>query len=65
MRAPEYQKDIQEDFYENIKKLLPKEKKIYVIGDTSYSKCSCDEVTAMHLNSDIIICIVSKNPNPF
>ena len=53
--SPEYQKDFQEDFYEKIKQLLPKEKKIYIIGDTSYSKCCCDEVTAMHLKSDIII----------
>ena len=51
----ENQKDFQEDFYEKIKQLLPKEKKIYIIGDTSYSKCCCDEVTAMHLKSDIII----------
>ena len=53
--SPEYQKNFQEDFYEKIKELLPKEKKIYIIGDTSYSKCCCDEVTAMHLKSDIII----------
>ena len=53
--SPEYQKDFQEDFYEKIKKLLPKEKNIYIIGDTSYSKCCCDEVTAMHLKSDIIL----------
>ena len=53
--SPEYQKDFQEDFYEKIKQLLPKDKKIYIIGDTSYSKCCCDEVTAMHLKTDIII----------
>jgi len=53
--SPEYQKDFQEDFYEKIKNLLPKEKNIYIIGDTSYSKCCCDEVTAMHLKSDIIL----------
>ena len=53
--SPEYQKDFQEDFYEKIKQLLPKDKNIYIIGDTSYSKCCCDEVTAMHLKTDIII----------
>ena len=58
--SPEYQKDFQEDFYEKIKLLLPKEKKIYIIGDTSYSKCCCDEVTAMHVKSDIIIRVGSS-----
>ena len=53
--SPEYQKNFQEDFYEKIKLLLPNDKKIYIIGDTSYSQCCCDETTAMHLNSDIII----------
>ena len=53
--SQEFQKDFQEDFYEKIKQLLPKDKKIYIIGDTSYSKCCCDEVTAMHLKTDIII----------
>ena len=56
----EYQKDFQEDFYEKIKLLLPKDKKIYIIGDTSYSKCCCDEVTAMHVKSDIIIRVGSS-----
>ena len=51
----EFQKDFQEEFYEKIKLLLPKDKKIYIIGDTSYSQCCCDETTAMHLNTDIII----------
>ena len=58
--SPEYQIDFQEDFYEKIKLLLPKEKKIYIIGDTSYSKCCCDEVTAMHVKSDIIIRVGSS-----
>ena len=53
--SSEYHKDFQEDFYEKTKKMLPKDKQIYIIGDTSYSKCCCDEVTAMHLKADIII----------
>ena len=53
--SPEYQKNFQEDFYEKIKSLLPNDKKVYIIGDTSYSQCCCDETTAMHLKTDIII----------
>ena len=53
--SPEFQKNFQEDFYEKIKLLLPNDKKLYIIGDTSYSQCCCDETTAMHLNTDIII----------
>ena len=53
--SPEYQKDFQEDFYEKIKNILPRDKQIYIIGDTSYSKCCCDEVTAIHLKTDLII----------
>ena len=53
--SPEFQKNFQEDFYEKIKSLLPKDKQIYIIGDTSYSSCCCDEATALHLKSDIII----------
>ena len=53
--SPEYQKNFQEDLYEKIKSLLPKDKKIFIIGDTSYSQCCCDESTALHLKSDIII----------
>ena len=56
----EFQKNYQEDFYENIKLLLPKDKKIYIIGDTSYSPCCCDETTAMHVNTDLIIRIGSS-----
>ena len=56
----EFQKNYQEDFYENIKLLLPKDKKIYIIGDTSYSQCCCDETTAMHVNTDLIIRIGSS-----
>ena len=56
----EFQKNYQEDFYENIKSLLPKDKKIYIIGDTSYSQCCCDETTAMHVNTDLIIRIGSS-----
>ena len=56
----EFQKDFQEDFYEKIKLLFPKDKNIYIIGDTSYSQCCCDETTAMHLNTDIIIRIGSS-----
>ena len=57
--SPEFQKNFQEDFYEKIKSLLPNDKKLYIIGDTSYSQCCCDETTAMHLNTDIIIRIGS------
>ena len=53
--SPEYQKNFQEDFYIKLKQSLPKEKNIYIIGDTSYGKCCCDEAAAMHLKSDIII----------
>ena len=53
--SPEFQKNFQEDFHEKIKSLLPKDLKIYIIGDTSYSQCCCDETTAMHLNTDIIL----------
>ena len=56
----EFQKNYQEDFYEKIKLLLPKDKKIYIIGDTSYSQCCCDETTAMHVNTDLIIRIGSS-----
>ena len=56
----EFQKNYQEDFYEKIKVLLPKDKKIYIIGDTSYSQCCCDETTAMHVNTDLIIRIGSS-----
>ena len=57
--SPEFQENFQEDFYEKIKSLLPKDKNIFIIGDTSYSQCCCDETTAMHLNTDIIIRIGS------
>jgi len=57
--SPEFQKNFQEDFYEKIKLLLPNNTRIYIIGDTSYSQCCCDETTAMHLNTDIIIRIGS------
>ena len=53
--SPEFQKNFQEDFHEKIKSSLPKDLKIYIIGDTSYSQCCCDETTAMHLNTDIIL----------
>ena len=53
--SPEFQKNFQEDFYEKLKSLLSEDIKIYIIGDTSYSQCCCDETTAMHLNTDIII----------
>ena len=53
--SPEFQRNFQEDFYEKIKSLLPKDKNIYIIGDTSYSQCCCDEAAAKHLNTDIII----------
>ena len=57
--SPEFQKNFQEDFYEKLKLLFPKNKKLYIIGDTSYSQCCCDETTAMHLKTDIIIRIGS------
>ena len=58
--APEYKNNFQEDFYDKLKSLLPKEKNLYIIGDTSYGQCCCDEVTAMHLKSDIIIRVGSS-----
>ena len=58
--SQEKEKNFQEDFYEKIKQLLPKDKHIYIIGDTSYSKCCCDEVTAIHLKTDIIIRVGSS-----
>ena len=48
------QNEIQIDFFKIIKHLL-KEKIIFIIGDTSYGNCCCDETTALHLDCDIII----------
>ena len=42
------------DLIQKIKNLL-KEKSVFVIGDSSYSNCCCDESTALHLDCDIII----------
>ena len=50
----ELQNEIQIDFFKIIKHLL-KEKIIFIIGDTSYGNCCCDETTALHLDCDIII----------
>ena len=53
--SPEYQNEFQIDFYTYFKEKLNEEKNLYIIGDTSYSPCCCDEITAKKLNSNIII----------
>ena len=37
-----------------------KDKTVFIIGDTSYGSCCCDDVTAMHVNSDLIIRVGSS-----
>ncbi len=54
----QFSKNLKNEFQINllqkIKNLL-KEKKIFIIGESSYGNCCCDEPTALHLNCDIII----------
>lgn len=47
------------EFITLIKELCPS-KSFFIIGDTSYSNCCCDEITATHLNADIIVRIGSS-----
>lgn len=37
-----------------------KDKTIFIIGDTSYGSCCCDDVTAMHVNTDLIVRVGSS-----
>ncbi len=53
--SPEYQNEFQIDFYTYFQEKLNEDKNLYIIGDTSYSPCCCDEITAKKLNSNIII----------
>ena len=53
--SPEYQNEFQIDFYTYFQEKLNEDKNLYIIGDTSYSTCCCDEITAKKLNSNIII----------
>ena len=46
--------EFQIDLLQRIKKLL-KEKNLFIIGDSSYGNCCCDESTGLHLDCDIII----------
>ena len=56
----ELQNEFQIDLYKLLQSKLNKNKSLYIIGDTSYGQCCCDEVTAMHLDSDIIIRVGSS-----
>lgn len=58
--APELQNEFQIQLYSILKEKINLNKKLFIIGDTSYSSCCCDEVTAMHLNVDIIIRVGSS-----
>lgn len=57
--APNLQNTFQIEFYNTIKQLCPS-KSFFIIGDTSYGSCCCDEITAKHLNADTIIRIGSS-----
>ena len=58
--SPELQNEFQIQLYSLLKDKINSNKKLFIIGDTSYSSCCCDEVTAMHLNVDIIIRVGSS-----
>ena len=58
----ELQNDFQIEMYTLLSNKLTsyKDKTIFIIGDTSYGSCCCDDVTAMHVNSDLIIRVGSS-----
>ena len=56
----ELQNEFQIELYKVLQSKVNKNKSIYIIGDTSYGQCCCDEVTAMHLDSDIIVRVGSS-----
>ena len=56
----ELQNEFQIELYKVLQSKVNKNKSIYIIGDTSYGQCCCDEVTAMHLDSDMIVRVGSS-----
>ena len=58
--AKEFQNEAQIEIFEKISSKLNEEKTVYIIGDTSYGSCCCDEITAEHLDCDIIIRVGSS-----
>lgn len=58
----ELQNEFQIEMYNLLSSKLShnKDKTIFIIGDTSYGSCCCDDVTAMHVNTDLIIRVGSS-----